>query len=116
MRFKKKKKKPWLEFEFVRQESLKTKDTFGVCFVLTIYSRAWGLPLRMICFPSEISLEETIVLFASDYQLEIASGLGMGHVSTSLISPRTLSGVDVCRPIHAAFIFASSYVYWSYYI
>jgi hypothetical protein len=35
-------------------------------------------PTLKICFHSETCLKETKVAFASDYQLEIASGLEMG--------------------------------------
>ena len=34
-------------------------------------------PTLKCCFPSETPLEETKVSFASGYQLEITSGLGM---------------------------------------
>ena len=65
--------------------------------LLAIYSWAYSLPLRVVCFPSETPLEKTKFSFASGYQLEIASGLGMGRVSTSPLSTGTPSGLDPCR-------------------
>lgn len=35
------------------------------------------IPLRVFCFPNEVSFEETKFSFSSGYQLGIASGLGM---------------------------------------
>ena len=35
-------------------------------------------------FPSDTPLKETKYLFTMDYHLEFSSGLGMGHLSTSL--------------------------------
>lgn len=49
-----------------------------VCFVFVIYCWVWGLPLRMVCTPSNTPLEKTNYSFARDYQLEIDSRLGMG--------------------------------------
>jgi hypothetical protein len=48
-----------------------------VCFVLAVYCRACGLPLSVACRSSETALEKTNFSFASSYQLEIASELGM---------------------------------------
>ena len=41
-------------------------------FLLSIYSWALDLPLRVACFPMRLFLEKTKFLFESCYQLEIA--------------------------------------------
>jgi hypothetical protein len=51
-----------------------------------------NLPLKVVCFLSEILLEKMKFSFACGYQLEIASGLGMGRVSTFSFGSRTPSG------------------------
>jgi hypothetical protein len=51
-----------------------------VNFLLAVYHHwACSLSLRLVCFPSETSLEETKFSFSGGYQLEIASGEGMGR-------------------------------------
>lgn len=65
-------------------------------FPVGIYGWARSLPLRVVCFPNETSLKKTKFLFASVYQWERASGLGVGHVSTSFIS-KVPSGVEPYR-------------------
>lgn len=57
--------------------------------------------------PALKSSEKANFLFASGYELVVASGLGMGPVSTSL-SSRTHAG-----PVHAASASLSSYVHHS---
>lgn len=57
-----------------------------------------GLPLRVVCFPSETPLEGTNLSYASGYQRETGSGLKMGaHVHFSFHMWDT-SGADLCRP------------------
>lgn len=51
---------------------------FCVCFVLTMYCWARGLPLRVFCTLSKTPLQKNKFSFASRYQLEIASGLVIG--------------------------------------
>lgn len=46
----------------------KTLSPFSVGF----YWWTWALPSRVVCFPSEASLEKTNFSFASGYQLELA--------------------------------------------
>ena len=45
----------------------------------------------MVGVPNETPLEKTKFSFVSGYQLEIASGLGMGHGPPSSLSSGTLS-------------------------
>lgn len=63
-----------------------------VCFVLTIYCWARGLPLRVTCFSSETLLEKSEFSLASDYQSETTSGLG-NHLSLRI--------PYVCRSVQA---------------
>lgn len=64
-------------------------------FPVGICSWAHSLPLRA-WFLSDTASEGTIFFFASSYWLELAPGLGVGHVSTSSGS-RTPSGTEQCR-------------------
>lgn len=57
-----------------------------------------GLPLGVVCSPSETPLEKSNFSFACSYLWELASVLGMRRVSTSPFSSMTLSGPDLCRP------------------
>lgn len=50
----------------------------GVHFLLAIYCWASGLPLRVVCIPSEILLEKTNFSFASGYWVGIAAWSGTG--------------------------------------
>lgn len=59
--------------------------------MLAIYCWARGLPLSVVCIPNE----KTNFPFVRDYQLEIASPLGMGFMSTSPHSTSILSGHDL---------------------
>lgn len=56
------------------------------------------LPVGVVSIPSETPLEETALSFGSGHQLEIASELEMGTVSTSGLSFGVLSGLDLRRP------------------
>lgn len=60
------------------------RDAIELVFCLAIYYWTWGLFMRIICFPNGTPLEKTKFLFASAYQLEMASGWGMETVSASL--------------------------------
>ena len=57
--------------------------------------------IRSTLLPQETPLEETESSLASGYQLDNASGLGMGHVFTSPLSLRVPSGADL-GPVNAA--------------
>ena len=70
----------------MRQEPFKDTTDFVFCWPST----AGHVPLRIASFPSETPLEKTKCSFASGYQLEIASGLGMevcAHFSFKLWDP-----------------------------
>lgn len=56
-----------------------------------------GLLLRVVYFPSELSLEKTKFSLANGYQLEIASGLGMGT-----FVPFSFQFLDsnCCKPVY----------------
>lgn len=55
-----------------QNETTNSQIYHGVYFVLANYSWAWGLPWSVVDIPSEIPLEKTDLLFASEYQLQIA--------------------------------------------
>lgn len=57
---------------------------------------AWDLPLRVLCFSSEMPLEKINFSFASVHQMEIVTGLEIGTCIHSLHSPRMLSGAALC--------------------
>lgn len=59
----------------------------GVHFLMAIY-----------CWAKWESMEKTIFSFALGFQLERASGLGPGCMSTSPFKSRTPCGADPCRP------------------
>lgn len=77
---------------------------------LALFCWAWGLPLNMICIPSETPLWKTNFSFVSRYQLKTAFGLGMGLVSISPLSSWTLSGLDLCRPCTCCAVTVSEFV------
>lgn len=58
---------------------------------------AWGLPLGVLCFSSEVPLEKINFSFASAHQMEIVLGLEIGTCIPSLHSPRMLSGAALCK-------------------
>ena len=49
-----------------------------VCLLFSIYCWAWGLHLRVVCFPSGTPMKKTNVSSVSAYQLKIVSGLWIG--------------------------------------
>lgn len=53
---------------------------FSSFFLLVIFCWSYCPHLRVVCFPRETPLEQLNFHFLRDYQLENASGLGMGHV------------------------------------
>ena len=55
-------------------------------------------------------MEKTILFFASGYQLEIASGLGIGFVCHSPLSAGSPSGPDLSRPC-ACFHILCEFIY-----
>lgn len=55
-----------------------SKDVLEFIFLQAIYCWASSLPLKVLCFASEIPLDKTKFSFASCYQQESASELGMG--------------------------------------
>lgn len=55
---------------------LKSIKYYWVCFVLSIYSWTWGLPSIL----SETPLEKSKFYFASRYQTQLASWLGVGSL------------------------------------
>lgn len=61
-------------------------------FLWTISCCAWGLPLRVLCFSSEMPLEKIHFSFASAHQMEVGLGLEIGTCIHSLRSFRMLSG------------------------
>ena len=88
-------------------------------FVFCWPSTAGHVPLRIASFPSETPLEKTKCSFASGYQLETASGLGVKYMYTFLLSSRTPSGAALCRPCACChrlceFICALVSVFWSF--
>jgi hypothetical protein len=61
-----------------------SKDAIELAhFLFAIYCWTYSLSLRVFCFSSEIMLEK-LTSFASGYQFEMASGLG----------------IDVCVPFY----------------
>ena len=101
---KKEKEKPWQDI--MRQGISEDAIQLGVYF-LAIYCWAYSLPLRVVCFPSEMPLEETKFSFASGYQLEMTSQLGMGMCPLLLSAMgRHLLQTSV-GPVHAASVSVS---------
>jgi hypothetical protein len=80
-------------------------------FLLAIHCWARSLPFRVFVSRSETPLDKTKFSFASCYQLEIASGLGMGacvHFSFQMLLVQTHTG-----PVHAASVSVSSHLHQS---
>lgn len=74
-----------------------TTIEFILCWPSTAEQR--GLPLSVACVSSETRSERTNFSTVSSYQLEVASGLGMGGlVSTSPLGTGDPSGLAQCRP------------------
>lgn len=63
--------------------------------MLLILCRAWGLPVRMICFLSETSLEN-INFFSSDKDTFWARDEARVHFSFHLLDPIWYRPVDLC--------------------
>ena len=97
----------------MRQKNL--QKYHWVCLELVIYFWAWGLPLSVVCFPSETLLEKTKFSFGSTCKLEIVSWLGMGHMSTSTTShpgSGSPSGLDLLLPSLRVHLCISSVASW----
>lgn len=82
-----KKEEPW--YSIVRQGTSKVAQNCHKFpfFFFAIYSWAFSLPFKEVCFSCEAPLEETKVSFASGYQFEIVSGLvteACAHISFKL--------------------------------
>ena len=71
---------------------------------------SFDLPLRVVCFPSGMSLKQPKFSFANGNQLEIASRLGteVRRESTCLLSSRIPSGAHQCTPGDTASVSESS--------
>lgn len=78
--------------------------------VLTISCLAQDLIFRVFCVPKETPLKKTNLSFASSYQLEIDSELGIGLGSMSPVSTEMPSFPDLCRRCACGSISLSSYV------
>ena len=64
-----------------KQRSTQKKNGIGFCFVFTKYSWTWCLTEVWLIYPGSLPSRNLIFLFASEYQFQIASWLGVGPVS-----------------------------------
>ena len=69
-----------------------------------------GISLKMVYFPSLTPLEKKEFFILDAYQLQIASGLGVGHISTLLPVPESYLVQPLSDAMHAATVSVSLYV------
>lgn len=74
--------------------------------------RTMHRPMKAL-FSQTVPQRKQICSFASGYQLEIASDLGIGSVLSSPISSRTSSVAEPCKPYTCCPFSMHSYVHWS---
>jgi hypothetical protein len=74
----------------MRQET--SKDAIEFLFYWPSIAEQFTPPLKIVCFPSETPSKKTKFSLARDYQLEIASELGLDYVSVSPFRPRAPPG------------------------
>ena len=96
-----------------KKKIYKNTIEFILCWPSTAGHRV--LPLSVVSFPSETPLEKTTFSFASGYQLEMASELGMwGLVCTSPLIAWISFVADLCRScafLHSLCVFMHASVF-----
>lgn len=97
-----------------RQTIMRQKPPkYATAFILCCWAQ--GQLLHVVCISSETPLEKTILSFASGYQLEIASWLGIGacvHFTSEHWNLIWLGHVETAN-VFATTLFVSSFVCWS---
>lgn len=95
----------------MRQKNL--QKCHKVSFMLAISSWVRTLVLIGDCISSQTTLERTNFSFLNDYQLVIASEIGICTCTHFPLDASSLSGLDSACPVFALTVSVNPYIHWS---